>query len=217
VRLGTLAGQVAVGIAASENRLEVRLRVPDAGSQLGESKAPAYAVTARVRAAGEAATTPSLRPCGPGCFIGPIVWRRGASTVEVTVEADGWAGGTATFPVQWPAAVVPEVLPRIRAAMAAQRSILVVETVTSDTSRPVPRPRSITTSGDEFLASEPYGSPPDPQVVSVRRSGAGAVLAFGLPAEGIYVELEVDASYRIVRETLAAPKHLTRRTFGYPR
>jgi copper transport protein len=42
------------------------------------------------------------------------------------------------------------------------------------------------------------------------------VLTFGLPAEGIHVELEIDASHRIVRETLSASKHLTHRTFRYP-
>ncbi|MGH9250727.1 MAG: copper resistance CopC/CopD family protein, partial [Acidimicrobiales bacterium] len=42
VRLGTLAGQVAVGLAASENQLELRLLVPDDAVQLGETPAPPY-------------------------------------------------------------------------------------------------------------------------------------------------------------------------------
>jgi copper transport protein len=101
--------------------------------------------------------------------------------------------------------------------MLAQPSIRVVETVTSDTSQAAPKPQTVTLGGDEFLDSEPYGSPPDPQVVMRARPGGGSVLTFGLPAEGVHVELEVDASYRIIAETLAAPKHLIRRSFTYPR
>jgi copper transport protein len=47
-------------------------------------------------------------------------------------------------------------------------------------------------------------------------AAARPVLTFGLSAEGIYAELQLDSSYRIVSETLAAPKHLTRPTFTYP-
>jgi hypothetical protein len=54
-------------------------------------------------------------------------------------------------------------------------------------------------------------------LASASTRGGGSLLTSGLPAEGIHVELEVDASDRIIAETLAAPKHLTRRTFTYPR
>src|SRR3982074_1037310 len=86
--------------------------------------------------------------------------------------------------------------------MRAQRSFRVEETVTSDTSLPDPKPHTITVTGREFVDSEPYGSPPDPNVAMLRRPGGHTVLLFGLPAEGVHVELEVDTSYRIVRETL---------------
>jgi copper transport protein len=218
IRLGTLAGQIAVGIAASENQLEVRLRVPDDRNQLGEARPPDYHVVARVNAPGQAATTVALRPCGPGCFVGPVPWRAGVGYVDVRVDATGWHGGAAVFPIHWVPQIVAGVLPRVRAAMLAQPSIRVIETVTSDTSRAAPKPQTLTVGGREFLDSEPYASPPDPEVVMRRRpSGGGSVLTFGLPAEGIHVELEVDASYRIIREILAAPKHLTQRTFTYPR
>jgi copper transport protein len=217
IRLGTLAGQVAVGIAASENQLEVRLRVPDEGVQLGDTPPPDYRVAARVSAPGAPAAAVELRPCGPGCFVGPVPWRAGAGSVDLRVEATGWHGGAAVFPIHWAPVVARDVLPRVRAAMLAQPSIRVVETVTSDTSQAAPKPQTVTLGGDEFLDSEPYGSPPDPQVVMRARPGGGSVLTFGLPAEGVHVELEVDASYRIIAETLAAPKHLTRRSFTYPR
>ncbi len=217
IRLGTLAGQIAVGIAASENQLEVRLRVPDDGVQLGDSQPPQYRVAARVNTPGAPAGTVALRPCGPGCFVGPVAWRPGTGYVDLRVDAPGWHGGAAVFPIHWAPVVASNVLPRVRAAMLAQSSIRVVETVTSDTSQAAPKPQTVTVGGDEFLDSEPYGSPPDPEVVVGARPGGGSVLTFGLPAEGIQVKLEVDASYRIIAETLAAPKHLTKRTFTYPR
>lgn len=217
IRLGTLAGQIAVGIAASENQLEVRLRVPDDGVQLGDAPPPDFRVAARVNVPGAAAATIALRPCGPGCFVGAVAWRPGTGSIDLRVDAPGWNGGAAVFAIHWAPVVTRDLLPRVRAAMAAQSSIRVVETVTSDTSRAAPKPQTVTVSGDQFLASEPYGSPPDPLVVRRSRPGGGTVLTFGLPAEGIQVELEVDASYRLIAETLAAPKHLTRRTFSYSR
>ncbi|WP_083933562.1 copper resistance CopC/CopD family protein [Kribbella catacumbae] len=216
IRLGTLAGQIAVGIAASENQLEVRLRVPDDQNQLGETRPPDYRVAARANAPGHAAEAVSLRPCGPGCFVGPVPWRPGTGYADLRVDAPGWTGGAAVFPIHWAPVVSGDALPRVRAAMLAQPLIRVVETVTSDTSRPAPKPQTVTLTGRQFLDSDPYGSPPDPDVVLRPRPAGGGVLTFGLPAEGVHVELEVDASYRIIRETLAAPKHLTQRTFSYP-
>lgn len=216
IRLGTLAGQISVGIAASENQLEVRLRVPDDQNQLGETRPVDYRIAARVKAPGQATEAVSLQPCGPGCFVGPVPWQPGTGYVDLRVDAATWTGGAAAFPIHWAPVVSRDALPRVRAAMLAQPAIRVVETVTSDTSRPAPKPQTVTVTGRQFLDSDPYGSPPDPDVVLRRRPAGGAVLTFGLPAEGVHVELEVDASYRIIRETLAAPKHLTQRTFIYP-
>lgn len=216
IRLGTLAGQIAVGIAASENHLEVRARVPDDAVQLGESSPPAFRVTARAAVTGTPAATVPLQPCGPGCFIGPMSWRTGITTVDVRVDAPGWHGGAAVFPIRWAPQTAPDLLSKVRAAMRRQRVIRVVETVTSDTSRPAPPAYALTIDGPEFLESEPYGDPPDPDTITQQQPDGRTVLTFGLPAEGIYGELELDSSYRIVRETLAAPKHLTRRTFTYP-
>ncbi|TDO35151.1 copper transport protein [Kribbella sp. VKM Ac-2527] len=212
VRLGTLAGQIAVAVAASENQLEVRLRVPDDRVQLGEAQPPPYKVSARV---GTAGTVP-LQPCGPGCFVGPLSWRPGTSYLDVRVDAAGWNGGAAVFPIHWAPQAADGLLSRVRAAMLEQRTIRIVETVTSDTSRPAPKPQTATVSGQDFLDSEPYGNPPDPQITMFRSPNGNLELTFGLPAEGIHVELEVDPAYRILTETLAAPKHLTRRTFSYP-
>ncbi len=121
LRLGTLAGQVAVAIAASENQLEVRLRVPDDQVQSGDSEPPDYHLTARTTAGGEAAATVPLRPCGPGCYVGPVPWRTGTNYVDIRVDAPGWHGGAAVFGVEWVPRTLRDVLPQVRATMLAQR------------------------------------------------------------------------------------------------
>lgn len=79
--------------------------------------------------------------------------------------------------------------------MDRQRSIRVGETVTSDTSRPAPPAHSLTVDGPEFLDSDRYGDPPDPETITPSQSGGHTVLTFGLPAEGIYAELQLESSY----------------------
>jgi copper transport protein len=109
-----------------------------------------------------------------------------------------------------------DALPRVRKAMLAQKPFRVVESITSDTTSPTPAAQSVTIDGPEFIDSDPYAGPPDPGVVVEPRPGGHRLLTFGLPAEGVHVALEVDASYRIIRETLAGPNHLATRTFTYP-
>lgn len=216
VRLGTLTGQIAVGIAASQGQLEVRTRVPDDSVQLGESDPPSFRVTARTTVTGRPAATVALRPCGPGCFIGPVSWPAGVTVVDIRADAPGWQGGAAVFQVRWVPHISSGLLAKVRAAMDRQRNIRVVESVTSDTSRPAPPSHTLTVDGPEFLDSEPYSDPPDPETITRSQPGGHTIVTFGLPAEGTYAELELDASYRIVTETLAAPKHLTHRSFTYP-
>jgi len=214
IRLGTLAGQIAVGIAASQNQLEIRLRTPDDRVQTGDAEPPTFHVTAQL------STSPTplvLRPCGPGCFLSPVGWRETTQELNLRVEADSWHGGTSDIPISWPPKPNTTLLPRIVAAMRAQKSIHIAEAVTSDTSRPSPPTRQLTTDGPEFLESEPYGSTPSLDVTLLPATNGRTTLAFGLPAEGIQGRLELDPSYRITREILTAPKHQITRTFAYPR
>lgn len=216
IRLGTLAGQIAIAMTASENRLEIRLRVPDDRSQLGDAPPPEYRLSARLSTTAQAAATIPLQPCGPGCYLAPVQWRDGINYVDTRVDAPGWNGGAALFTIHWaPQIAAPDAIPRVRQALLAQRSFRVTETVTSDTSRPAPKPQTLTVTGREFLDSEPYGGPPDPQAITRRQPNGNTLLTFGLPAEGTHIELELDANSRILRETIAAPKHLTRRTISY--
>jgi copper transport protein len=216
VRLGTLAGNVAVGLAASENQLELRLQVPDDSVQLGAAPPPRYRVSARVASTGVAPATVPLRGCGPGCLLGPVTWRAGVTThVDLQVAADGWHGGAVLLSVPWPPRVDEQTLPRMVEKMRAQDPFTVVETTTSDTSRPDPPAQTVTVSGPEFLDSEPYDEPAAIEAVRLPDVDGRTVIAFGLPADGISVVLEVDDRGRIVRETLAAPNHLVRRVFEY--
>ncbi|HEU4948908.1 MAG TPA: copper resistance protein CopC [Kribbella sp.] len=216
IQLGSLVGQITVGVAASENQLVVRLGVPD-DSQTGEGEPPSFHVAASVTGPGSPAAAVVLSPCGRGCFVGPVSWRTGLGHLGLRVDSAGWHGGTVDFPIHWTPLVARDILPRVRGAMLAQGPFRVAEAVSSDTSGPAPISQTVTIDGPTFIESDPYAGPPDPEVVVQPAAGGRRILSFGLPAEGIYVELEVDASYRIVRETLAAPNHLAQRTFSYPR
>jgi len=218
VRLGTLTGQVSAQIAASENLLEVRLRTPDADPLVSE-RPPAYRIAARVLSPGNnGPRTVALRPCGPGCFLGPVAWERGVNSLDLRVDVPGWHGGAAVFAVPWPPRTDDTVLRAVVAAMQRAERFGIREVVTSDTSRPAPPAQTVTVTAEELLASDPYGD--GSQVTDVvllprPHGSAEREIAFGLPAEGVSVRMVIDRSGRILRESIAAPKHLTERTFGY--
>jgi len=213
-RAGFLLAVGAAGLAASENQLEVRLRTPDGDTATNDTKPPAFDLTAKLSGRGE---TVILQPCGRGCFVGPVSWTAGLEYIELRVYATGWHGGMVSLLIRWAPRISRDALTRVRKVMLAQKAFRVVESITSDTTGPTPAAQSVTIDGPEFIDSDPYAGPPDPEVVVEPRPGGHRLLTFGLPAEGIHVELEVDASYRIVHETLAAPNHLAMRTFNYPR
>jgi copper transport protein len=132
------------------------------------------------------------------------------------VQASGWTGGTVGLVVAWPVTAAPELLARAVEAMKSAGEITVYEAVTSDTSAPWPDPVELHLTGAEFVATEPYSSGVAPQAVVVRADASGSRLAVGFPAEGRYVELVLDPDGRIVEESLADAKHVTRRRFVYP-
>ena len=205
VRLATLAGEVTVDVAASDGQLEVRTSVPDPG---GEGGGDATRVSARL-----GPRTVALRRCGPGCFVGPAQWTRGANTLAVTAASRKWAGGSATFAVPWPPATDARLLARVVAAMRATPAVTVRETVTSNTAGPAPIATTHTLTGADFASVEPYGDagPLDVTVLS------GTEFAFALPGQGYYFRLRVAADRRIVAEVITTPQHLYTRTFDYPK
>jgi copper transport protein len=216
LRVGALVGQVAVAVTASENQLEVRLRVPDATVDLVEAEPPTFDVTAKVHDAGDTPYTVPLLPCGRGCFIGPVRWSSGSQDLELRVEVPKWNGGTTKIPITWPTRSTEGMLPRIIAAMRALPSFQVTELATSDTSRPAPPAIEVTTTPDELLDSEPYGDTPSLATTILPARSGRKLLAIALPAEGVYIQLEIDSHYRITRETLDEPAHHIERHFVYP-
>lgn len=219
VRQGWLAGQVSVQIAASENLLEVRLRTLDADPGIRVITAQ-FEVAARVVTGGGAGPRAvPLRPCGPGCFLAPVGWGVGANSVDLAVQAEGWHGGSAAFTVVWPPRTNPRVLAEVVAAMRAAGTFRLTETVSSDTSRPAPQANILTVSAERLLEGEPYGDGSGIDVIDLGPPSVGPgsrEIIFGLPAEGVAIRMVLDASSRILRETISAPKHQIEREFAYP-
>jgi len=214
--LATLAGQVGVAVAASDGQLVVRLSTPRRDNYYTPGEASSYRLAAAVLPpGGDSPTELRLGGCGEGCFVAPVGWGSGENLVTLRVLAAGWTGGTVGLVVAWPVTPAPERLARAVEAMRAAGEIIVHEAGTSDTSAPWPEPIELRLSGAEFVATEPYSSGVAPQVVLVRADDSGSRLAVGFPAEGRYVELVLDRDGRIVEESLADAKHLTRRRFVY--
>jgi len=224
VRLGTLAGQVTVAVAASDGQLEVRTSTPSLGADTGTGGTDTgdtetgsrTGVTAEVAAAGSRGQQIALRRCGPGCFAGPAGWAPGLNRLRVTATADGWNGGTASFTVPWPPTPGQQLLGQVVATMRAVPAFTLHEAVTSDTSRPTPVIQTLPLTGARFLASEPYTNETGQDSTVLSRSRDSTTIAFALVAEGFYFELTVGPGHRIRAETLTSPGHLITRTFDYP-
>jgi len=214
LRVGTLVGQIAAAITATENQLELRLRVPDDTVDLTDATPPAFRPAVTIHTADRATSVVALRPCGRGCFTAPVRWQPGTQDLELFVEAPTWHGGTATLPITWPVEATRSVLPRVIAAMRAQKTFGVTEVATSDTTQSAPPSLTVTATADELLESEPYGNTPALETVTVQQRGATKLL-LALPAENVYIQLELDTAYRITRETLDEPAHHIDRTFTY--
>ena len=216
VPLGTLAGQIGVGVQASEGRLVVRLATPSRDDYYTTSgTTQAYALTGRLVPAGAAARDLRFRGCGSGCYLADTPWSDGDNLLTLHASAAGWRGGVVSLVVPWPVGDGTAALTRAVAAMRGLPRVAFTETVTSDTSRPTPDPTSITLSGADFLTLQPYGTGQAPQVVALPATAGQTRLALGYPAEARFIELILDDRYRIVNEVQVDPKHLTRRHYLY--
>lgn len=214
--LGTLAGQIGVGVEASDGRLVVRLVTPSRDDYYATSRTrQTYTLTGRLVTAGSTqARDLDLTGCGPGCYLADTPWADGDNLLTLHASAPGWTGGTVSMIVAWPVADGATRLRQVVSAMRAQPEISYTETVTSDTSQPTGEPTPIRLPSAEFLALQPYGTGVAPQVVTLPATAAGQTrLALGFPAEGRYVQLTLDAQHRIIDEVQVDPKHLTRRQY----
>lgn len=213
--VGGRAGFIGIGATASQGQLLVRLYTPDVSADL-ENETGATALAGNITASDDAeATTLEFRRCGPGCYVAPVEWAAGQSTVTLHARAEGWAGGTAAVQVAWPPRPVSGRLKAVVAAMRRVPHFTLHEQVTSDTTTGLGTLRKLRLTGDEFLDSEPYGSGIAPVVTRLRGQGGEITLALGYPGEGTYVLLTASREDRITRETLVSATHLVTRTFVY--
>ena len=207
VRLAALDGEVTVDVTASDGQLEVRTAVPDLGNGRGPSTdVKAVLGTRRLL----------LRRCGPGCFVGPAQWARGANPLTVTATSKAWIGGTATFRVPWPPVDDARVLASVVAAMRATPLLTVHEAVTSNTAGPAPLVDTHTLTGPDFVSVEPYGAAGKLVATVIGHDARTTRIAFALPDQGYFFELTVGAGHRLVGEVITTPEHRYTRTFDYP-
>jgi copper transport protein len=207
VRLADLAGQLVVGMAASERELQFTIIAP---GQAG-------AAVAKLRAEAEPAQGKSVdlypRPCGEGCFV--IRYRlTGETTITAAASVPGWTGGKVQFTVPWPLKPPADAaLRRVARTMKGVPRLLLTESVTSGPGSGG-RPVGYTLRGKAFMATELYGG----GAVDVREISRGdglTQLAFALPGSNIWYRIWFDARDRLRREMIISPGHLIRRSFRY--
>ncbi|SBW28735.1 copper resistance protein CopC [Candidatus Protofrankia californiensis] len=215
VPAGTLAGQIGVAIRASDGQLVVQLSTPDATGEPAASQAD-YQMSAALADPDGPSRTLTLRGCGSGCFTAPVGWREGTSRLTLTAAADGWTGGRTSLAVAWPPRPDPDLLREAVTAMRQVGQFTLHERVTSDTSRGLGTPSALSLSGARFLDSEPYGSGQAPVTTRLDTTDGQTRLALAYPAESLQIELALAPDGKIIREVLAAPKHLITRSFVYP-
>jgi copper transport protein len=215
VAVGGRAGWVGVGVAASAGQVVVRLTTPQLTSTQQPSES--YELAGNLSQPGQ--TEPvklRFRRCGAGCFVAPVEWRHGMSTVTLKTSAAGWPGGTTALNIAWPPIPGPAQLKSIVQTMRRVPAFTLHEQVTSDTNQGLGTLSRLALTGPIFLSSEPYGSGIAPTVTILTKNRDETTLALAYPGEGVYALLTVDPTGRIRRETLAAPNHLVSRTFIYP-
>ena len=210
--LGTLAGQVGVSASVSDGQLVVRLSTPRRGDYYAATPDQDYTLSGQLTGAPPAAFT----GCGAGCFVAPIDWRRGDNVLTLRAAASGWRGGTVSLLVPWPTQPGADDLARAVAAMRAADRVTVYESVTSDTTTPVPAPQQLVLTGPFFVSQEPYAAGNAPIAMRISPAGQPIRLALGYPAETTTVALTLDNQGRIGEETLTDGTHLIHRRFVYP-
>lgn len=213
IRLGTLAGQVNVGLSAAESHLEVHLQIPEQDPE----NDPVYALQGALSNARTGGEKPlDFVSCGNGCFYAEPSWTRGSNEVSLSVEAEGWNGGRAEFDIAWPMTVRQELLTKALKKLERTEQVVLREAVTSDTTGPFFGGEPDPMSGRRFLRAQPYKSGNVGSVIQLGRARGGTWIGLGLPSQQIYVRMLVASDGRIMREEITTPRHLIRHRLTYP-
>jgi len=210
VELGSLAGQLTVGVSVSTGLLRLQVSNPASDDREGQT----FTTNAALSRPGQRAEPVGLRPCGPGCFAAPVDVGASGLGVSVRVASPGWTGGTATFEVPWPPIPVTALLTRALDALRGARLVTIVEQVNSDTSRPAPIAVTLHDTGVTLLSTEPYSDTASLASFALPPHGTDRRVAFGVGGT-YFVELTLDAAGRVAAERLVTPNHLIVRTFTH--
>jgi copper transport protein len=216
--IGAMAGQLGLAIAASQEQLVVRVSTPRLGDYYDVPAEREYTLAGRHVPAGTGGepVTLAFRPCGDDCFVADARWAEGENLLTLRATAQGWQGGDASVVVPWPVTPVDDQLARVVAAMDRAGGFTVLESISSDTSRPMPAPQPLPIDAGTFLSDQPYGTGVAPQGVVLPDDRDGRTrLRLGFPAERRFAELVVAADGRLISEALSGPKHVIRRSFQY--
>src|SRR5882757_9204031 len=220
VAVGSRAGQIGISAQASTGQLVVGLFAP--GSESGQDTSTSGETPARYRLAATLTTSTgtadrlTLRGCGTGCYAARVHWRAGTNQLSLRVSAAPWRAGQVAIAIPWPAHPDPAALRRLAATLRHTATLIYYERVTSDTTTRPGTPQRITITGKAFLTTEPYSAGLATNADSVRNPDRTTTLLLAYPSQGIYVDLTLDPTGRLIRETLTGPDHLITRTFIAP-
>jgi copper transport protein len=216
VPLGTLVGQVTVGVTASAGQVVVQLSVPGADDADKSVPASTYQLQGDLQAGVDPVTPLSWQRCGTGCFTTPTQWQPGPNLLQLTVHARGWHGGTTTFTIPWYPVSAEDLAQLALARLRATTRLTMTEQVTSDTTAPAAAPQTLALSGPPILAAWPYGSGTIPQPVVLANENELTDIGFAYPLQGIYVRWTVDQTGQLLAQTITTPGHLIEDRFQYP-
>lgn len=218
IAVGGRAGHLGVFVQAAQGRLNVTVSTPElanSGADDESGQSQSSQLTGAMQSARGQRQPLAFEGCGTGCFTAPISLPTGLAQLSLHAEADRWTGGVVALTLPWPPRPAPGLLTKVVSAMRRVPSFTLYEQVTSDTSHGLGPTRRIAVAGSAFLSSEPY-SQAKAGIVDAYTAPDGTVLNLAYPPDKITVQLTVDATGRIFRETLATPKELVVRTFVYP-
>ncbi|HYU20872.1 MAG TPA: copper resistance protein CopC [Chloroflexota bacterium] len=209
VRLASLAGQLAVYLAAANGELQLRVLAP------GGSPAEGALVEVQGRSPSGAGLDLYPRSCGRGCFTMGFPWQEGTTRLTTTVSSKDWTGGVLDFSVPWPPEPEdPELLRRVVETMREQRGIQLTERVSSGPGATAgPYPARFT--GPRFVAQEIYAAGGASDIRPVPSDQNLRALTAYVSGSAIWYRLEIDPQDRLRSETIVNPGHIIERTFTY--